>query len=223
VSKQYNKSIAPFAMRLLFIISFFLSWVTTQAQTVDSVDSIDSKVGLQTIYMPQFNVQEASGSNIQAYGVRWMLSDYDSFPFEFGFQAYSGFGDVSRISLGFNLAYLFAELHNHDFKIGLGLNRIDLEDVDANRMVLGPNVGDVRFIGWGTEFKPYLEWEWTFSRFTSLFLKASYHIINGEKSVVTEVEATGDPIIRYRVSERDWSFFYSASGYDIGVGISIIF
>lgn len=210
-------------MRLLFIISLCLAWTTTQAQTVDSVNSIDSKVGLQTIYMPQFNVQEASGNNIQAYGIRWMLSDYDTMPLEFGFQAYSGFGDVSRISLGFSLAYLLAELQNHDFKIGLGLSRIDLEDVDANRMVLGPNVGDVRFIGWGTEFKPYIEWEWTFSRFTSLFLKASYHIINGEKSVVTEVEATGDPIFRYRISERDWSFFYSASGYDIGVGISIIF
>lgn len=210
-------------MRLLFIISLCLAWVTTQAQTVESVNSIDSKVGLQTIYMPQFNVQEASGSNIQAYGIRWMLSDYDTIPLEFGFQAYSGFGDVSRISLGFNMAYLLAELQNHDFKIGMGLSRIDLEDVDVNRMVLGPKVGDVRFIGWGTEFKPYLEWEWTFSRFTSLFLKASYHIINGEKSVVTEVEATGDPIFRYRVSERDWSFFYSASGFDVGVGISIIF
>jgi len=206
-------------MRLLFVLSLCFSWATSQAQTADS---IDSKVGLQTIYMPQFNVREASGSNIQAYGVRWMLSDYDSFPLEFGFQAYSGFGDVSRISLGFNMAYLLAELQNHDFKIGLGLSRIDLKDVNVNDEDFGPHVGDVRFTVWGTEFKPYVEWEWIFSRFTSLFLKAGYHVINGEKSVVTSVEATGDPIFKNRVSERDWSFFYSASGFDVGIGISII-
>jgi len=207
-------------MRFLIALSLCFTWMSSQAQTVDS---IDSKVGLQTIYIPQFNVQEASGNNIQAYGVRWMLSDYNIMPLEFGFQAYSGFGDVSRISLGFNLAYLLAELQNHDFKIGLGLNRIDLEDVEVNEEEFGRHVGDVTFTVWGTEFKPYMEWEWTFSRFVSLFLQASYHVINGEKSVVTSVEATGDPIFRNRVTDRDWSFFYSASGFDVGVGISIIF
>ena len=207
-------------MRFLIALSLCFTWITSQAQTVDS---IDSKVGLQTIYIPQFNVQEASGSNIQAYGVRWMLSDNNNTPWELGFQAYSGFGDVSRLSLGLNLAYQFAKLQNHDFKIGLGLNRIDLEDVEANEEEFGRHVGDVTFTVWGTEFKPYIEWEWTFSRFTSLFLQASYHVINGEKSVVTSVEATGDPIFRNRVTDRDWSFFYSASGYDIGVGMSIIF
>ena len=207
-------------MRFLIALSLCFTWMSSQAQTVDS---IDSKVGLQTIYIPQFNVQEASGNNIQAYGVRWMLSDYNIMPLEFGFQAYSGFGDVSRISLGFNLAYLLAELQNHDFKIGLGLNRIDLEDVEVNEEEFGRHVGDVTFTVWGTEFKPYIEWEWTFSRFASLFLQASYHVINGEKSVVTSVEATGDPIFRNRVTDRDWSFFYSASGFDVGVGISIIF
>jgi hypothetical protein len=190
---------------------------TTQAQTVDS------KVGLQTIYAPQFKVQEASANNVQSLGLRWMLSDYDLAPLEFGFQAYTGYGDVSRISLGFNLAYLLAELQQHDFKIGMGLNKIDLEDVEANKQELGPHVGDVSFKGWGTEFKPYIEWEWTFSRFSSLFLQGSYHIINGEKSVVTSVEATNDPIIKNRISGRDESFFYSASGFDISVGISIIF
>lgn len=207
-------------MRLLLSLCLCFVWATSQAQTVDS---IYSKVGLQTIYIPQFNVQEASDSNIQAYGVRWMLSDYNNTPWELGFQAYSGFGDVSRLSLGLNLSYRFAKLQNFDFKVGLGLNRIDLKNYKANREELGPQVGDVSFSVWGTGFKPYLEWEWTFSSFSSIFLQAGYHIINGEKLVVTAVEPTGDPIVRNRVTERDESFFYSASGYDISVGISIIF
>lgn len=204
-------------MRLLLILSLCLGWATTQAQTVDS------KVGLQTNHIPQFNVQKVSDSNVQAFGIRWMLADYDFAPIEFGFQGSAGYGNVARISLGFNLAYLLAELQNHDFKIGLGLNKIDLEDYEANEEEFGPHVGDVSFSGWGTEFKPYIEWEWIFSRFSSLFLQAGYHIINGEKSVVTSVEPTVDPIVKNRVTERNDSFFYSASGFDVGIGISIIF
>ena len=204
-------------MRLLLILSLCIACATSQAQ------SVDSKLGIQTIYTPQFNVQEASDSNIQALAVRWMLSDYDFAPLEFGFHIYTGYGEVSRISVGFNLAYLLAELQSHDFKLGLGLSKIDLEDVETNEEELGPHVGDVSFSGWGTEFKPYIEWEWTFSRFSSLFVQAGYHIINGEKSVVTSVEATDDPIVKNRISGRDESFFYSASGFHAGVGFSIIF
>ncbi|PAU95198.1 hypothetical protein CK503_03085 [Aliifodinibius salipaludis] len=204
-------------MRLLFAISLCFACATSQAQTVDS------KVGLQTMYMPQFKVQEASDSNVQAFGIRWMFSDYDALPLDFGFQASTGNGDVAHLSLGFNLAYLLAELSSHDLKLGLGLNKIDLKDYEANKEEFGPHVGDVSFASWGTEFKPYIEWEWMFSRFSSLFLQASYHIINGEKTVVTSVEPIGDPLGRNRVTERDESFFYSASGFDVGVGISIIF
>ena len=207
-------------MRVLFTVALCFAWFTSHAQTSDS---IDSKIGLHTVYMPQFNVQETSDSDVRAYGIRWMLSDLDNIPWEIGFQAYSGFGDVSRLTLGFNLAYRFAELQNVDFKVGLGLNRIDLKDYEANVDELGPHIGDVSFDGWGTEFKPYIEWEWTFSHFTSLFLQANYHIINGEKSVVTSVEPTGDPIVKNRISGREESFFYSTSGFGLGAGISIIF
>ncbi|HLR24339.1 MAG TPA: hypothetical protein VK112_00635, partial [Fodinibius sp.] len=109
------------------------------------------------------------------------------------------------------------------FKIGLGLSKIDLEDVDVNKEEFGPHVGDVSFTSWGNEFKPYIEWEWRFSNFSSLFIQAAYRIINGEKSVVTAVEPIDDPIIKNRITGRDESFFYSAAGFDIGAGISIIF
>lgn len=207
-------------MRVLFTFALCFAWFTSHAQTTDF---IDSKIGLHTIYLPQFNVQETSDSDVRAYGVRWMFSDFNNIPWEIGFQAYSGFGDVSRLTLGINLAYRFAELQNVDFKVGLGLNRIDLKDYEANEDELGPQIGDVSFDGWGTEFKPYLELEWTFSRFSSLFMQAGYHIINGEKSEVTAVEPSGNPIVKYRATEWDQSFFYSASGLDIGIGISISF
>lgn len=152
-----------------------------------------------------------------------MTADFNIVPVELGAHVYSGFGDVAGFSFGTNLAYIFADLKNHYFKAGLEYSKINLGDVLIDDGGLGPNVGDVRFIGWSTKYKPYLEWEWTFSRFISLYLQASYHFINGDKSVVTEIEATDDSIFKYRVSERDRSSFYSASGYDVGVGISIMF
>ncbi|HLR32266.1 MAG TPA: hypothetical protein VK074_07245 [Fodinibius sp.] len=142
-------------MRLLIFVSLCLTWSMCQAQ------NIHSKVGLQTIYIPQFAVQEASDSNVQAIGLRWILSDYDLMLFEFGFHAYTGYSEVGRASLGFNIAYLFTERKSHDFKIGLSLSKIDLEDVEINEKEFGSHVGDVSFTSWGNEFKPYLEWEWT--------------------------------------------------------------
>lgn len=204
-------------MRFLFILILCLNAAISQAQ------SVQSKIELHSIYMPQFTVQEASDSNVQAIGIRWMLSRYDLKPLEFGFHAYTGYGDVARVSFGFNLAYLLAEWKSHDFKTGLSLSKIDLKDVEVNKDEFGAHVGDVSFTDWGTEFKPYFEWEWTFSRFSSLFMQTGYRIINGEKSVITSVEPAEDPQWGHRSAGRDETFFYSAAGVEVGVGINIIF
>jgi hypothetical protein len=50
-----------------------------------------------------------------------------------------------------------------------------------------------------------------------------YRFINGERSVVTAVEEIDDPIVDRRATDRDYNFFYSASGFEIGIGLSIIF
>src|SRR5699024_3215143 len=172
--------------------------------------------------MPQFTVREASDNNVQPIGIRLTASNYNLAPWEAGIHVYGGYGDVARASFGFNFAYLFAGRESHYFKIGLRLSRMDLEDVDANTEELGPHIGDVRFTSWGNEFKPYIEWEWMFSGFSSLFVQAGYRIINGERSVVTSVEPTNDPIVKNRITGRDETFFYSGAGFDIGAGISII-
>lgn len=39
------------------------------------------------------------------------------------FSPAAGYGEVGRASLGFNLAYLFAERKSHDFKAGLELKQ----------------------------------------------------------------------------------------------------
>jgi len=51
-------------MRSLVAVCLCLSWITRQAQTVDS------KVGLHAGYLPQFTVQEASGSNVPALAMK---------------------------------------------------------------------------------------------------------------------------------------------------------
>ncbi len=99
--------------------------------------------------MPQFTVQEAFDRNIQALGLRWMLSDYDHLPLEFGFQAYAGYGKVARTLVGLNLAYLLTERKSHEFKIGLSLSRIDLKDIEVSEEEFGSHVGDISFTSWG--------------------------------------------------------------------------
>lgn len=184
-----------------------------------SAQHIDTKVQVHTGYMPQFTVREASDRNVKPIGIRLMASNYDRMPVEFGFHAYANYGNVARASFGINFAYLFAERKAHHFKIGMSLSKIDLEDV-INTEDLGPNIGDVHFTSIGNEFKPYMEWEWVFSRFSSLFVQAGYRIINAERSVVLDIEGEG---LEGRVTERNETFFYSASGIEVGVGLSFIF
>lgn len=84
---------------------------------------------------------------------------HGSIPFEYGLHLHLGFGEVARFSYGANLAYFFVQSQSHDFKIGLSLSRVDLEDVETNEEEFGPHVDDVHFTSWGREFKPYMEWE----------------------------------------------------------------
>ena len=98
------------------------------------------------------------------------------------------------------------------------MSKIDLDGFDANKSEFGYHVGDVSYADFSQQLKPYLEWEWMFSRFSSLFVQAGYRIINGERSVVTEVEGSG---LNSRVTGRDDNFFYAASGFDFSIGLSI--
>lgn len=195
----------------VIVLLFCLSATTSQAQDPHL------KIGVQSSYLPHFAVREAMDDNVRPIGIRVSISDYNRMPVEFGAHIFANYGDVAVASFGFNLAYVFARGNVHFLKGGLSLSKIDLENVKKTKE-LGPNVGDVSFADYGTEFKPYLEWEWMFSRFSSLFVQTGYRIINGERSVVTEVEGSG---LDSRVTGRDDNFFYSASGFDFGVGLSI--
>lgn len=202
-------------MRFLLSLGICLICASVQAQ------DFRSEIEVHTTYMPDFTVQQASDRNVQAAGLRWMISDHDWSPAEFGLHAHIGYGDVARASIGASIAYLFARPGAQNFKLGVSFSKIDLEDVNQNKNGIGPNVGDVRYIDAGTGIQPYIEWQWDFSRFSSLSVQTGYRIINAEKSVVTAVEPTDDPIVDRRVADRRRTFFYSASGFEIGIGLSV--
>lgn len=208
-------------------MKYLLLAITCSSLLLGTVQAQESYIrfGLHSAYLPQFTVQEASDDHVRPLGIRLMLSDYDMAPIELGFNAYAKYGDAARASFGVSLAYLFAERKAHDFKIGINVSKIELEDILIDDLsAIGPQVGDIRFQGFGNEFKPYIEWEWMASRFASLFVQMGYRIINGEKTVVTSVEEVYDPELDYPTTvlkERDWSFFYSASGFEVGEGLSI--
>lgn len=206
----------------------YVIWIITYCSLLlGTAQAQESRIrfGVHSAYMPQFTVQEASDNHVRPLGIRLMVSDYDMAPVEFGLNAYARYGDTARVSFGVSLVYLFAERKAHDFKVGLNMSKVELEDVlidDVN--AIGPQVGDVRFQGFGNEFKPYVEWEWLGTRYASFFVQMGYRIINGEKAVVTSVEEMYDPEFNFPrtvVKERDSSFFYSASGFEMGVGLSV--
>jgi|GEM_PF-1600708 hypothetical protein len=212
-----------FYIRLLIAICLCLIWSTSRAQTVDSklVDP-KFKIGVNTIYMAQFTVREASDRNVRITGVRLSFSDYDAAPWEIGAHVYGGYGDVATASFGVSVAYLITG-PKFQFKMGLSLSTIFLEDTEVDEDIFDPQVGDVSFSDFSTEIKPYIELEWEFSRYSSLFVNTGYRIINGERAVVTEVEQREGPLVSDRVSARDENVFFSASGIEFGVGLSINF
>lgn len=207
-------------MKCLFWTIAFCSLLLGTAHAQESY----VRFGGHSAYMPQFSVQETSDGHVRPLGFLLMLSDYDLAPIEIGFNAYAKYRETARASFGVSMAYLFAERNTHDFKVGLNMSKIELEDVHVNKRQIGPQVGNVRFQGFGNEFKPYVEWEWLGTRYASFFVQMGYRIINGEKTVVTNVEEVHDPELdfpRTIVKDRDWSFFYSASGFEVGLGLNI--
>ncbi len=165
---------------------------------------------------------EASVHNVQAVVLRWTISDYDGLPYELGFHFFIGYGRVASGSLGLRLAYIFGEPNTTNVNLGLSFSKIDLHDVDVEKKGFGPHVGDVNFTSRGNVFKPFIEFEWDFLRFSSIFIRSGYRIINGEKSTITSVEPTNDPSNNVKV-ERENTFFYSTAGFELGAGISVIF
>ncbi|NGP88294.1 hypothetical protein G3569_07995 [Aliifodinibius halophilus] len=173
--------------------------------------------------MPKLKVQEASEHNVQAVGLRWTISDYDGLPYELGFHFFIGYGRVASGSLGLRLAYIFGEPNTTNVKLGLSFSKIDLNDVDVEKKGFGPHVGDVNFTSRGNVFKPFIEFEWDFLRFSSIFVRSGYRIINGQKSTITSVDPTTDPSSNKTEVERRDTFFFSAAGFEFGAGISLIF
>ena len=207
--KKFRDALSTSILSILFLLC---TAATSQAQR-----SL-LRIGVQSSYLPHFAVREAMDDNVRPIGIRAWISDYDRTRFEFGAHFFTGYGDVALASFGLDLTYLLAERNNHYFKGGLSMGKIDLDRFDANENEFGYHVGDASYADFSQELKPYLEWEWMFSRFSSLFVTAGYRIINGKRSVVTEVEGTG---LDSRITGRDEKFFYAASGFDFGIGLSI--
>lgn len=223
-------------MRFLFALCLCLICTEARAQTVPEPPSreMDIKIGVFRAYIPQFSVQEWSVPDVQAWGGQIKVSDFDSSDWEVGFHGQIGYGEASRFAVGANFSYSFISTHNHYVKAGVELSRIQLEDINIPGVgpdVYSVRVGDVNFDGWGTGFSPFIEWEWKMLPFGSLFARAGYHILNGEKSKVVSVEELDAPPEGYNDPNqesllrigRKHSFFYSLAGYHANIGINVYF
>jgi hypothetical protein len=223
-------------MRLLLFLCLCLICAEARAQTVPEPPprEMDIKIGVYRAYMPQFNVQEWSVSDVQAWGGQIRVSEFEDSPWEVGFHAQIGYGRASRLALGANFSYSVIRTSHHYFKAGVELTRIQLEDINipgAGPGVSSVRVGDVDFDGWGSGFSPFMEWEWKILPIGSLFARAGYHILNGEKSKVMSVEELDEPPEGYNNPNqesllrigRKHSFFYSLAGYHANIGINVYF
>jgi len=69
-------------------------------------------------------------------------------------------------------------------------------------------------------FKPFVEWQWDFSNYVSLFTQAGYRFLRTETKTVTEIRSRYEngSVKSYRVSHN--TDFYG-SGFELGAGVSL--
>lgn len=220
-------------MRVLLIFCICVICAEARAQTVPEPPprEMDIKIGVYRAYLPHFNVQEWSVSDVRAWGGQIRVSEFETSPWELGIHAQFGYGRASRFAAGANFSYSFIRLSKHYLKAGVELNRVELQDFKVTRGAIAPQVGDTKFKSWGTGFNPFIEWEWRILSIGSFFARAGYHILNGEKSKVVSVEELDEPPEGYNDPNQEFllrigrkhSFFYSLAGYHANIGLNVYF
>lgn len=173
------------------------------------------KLGAQQKISPSFKLNNDTFKNTGAEEVRLSLYNFERVPIGIEFYFSKGYNSSIDYSYGTRLSYVFFSESVHWLKIGLSGGRFKMGDFEK-----GKEVGEIREDEFHENFKPFIEWDWRFSKYVSLFTNAGYRFLRSNTGTVEEVNEryeNGDPK-SIRVS-NDGGLY--GSGFEFGIGFDI--
>ncbi|MCW9707700.1 hypothetical protein [Fodinibius salsisoli] len=172
-------------------------------------------VSFQQKRAPNFELYNQSHSSITPWELEISAYGLEETPFELGAYLSDGYDSSITIAYGLNFAYLYPINDVQLLKAGLNAGRFKMKSF-KDTVELGALLEDE----YHESFKPFLEWQWDFTRYFSLFAQAGYRFIRTETGVVEKILSRYEngSIRSYRV-DRDYDFY--SSGFEFGAGISI--
>ncbi|NGP88293.1 hypothetical protein [Fodinibius halophilus] len=198
-------------MRLL-IISIALILV---APNLHAQEHKGSLLSFQQKTTPNFELYGQHHTGLSPWELEASAYNSEISPIEAGAYLSSGYPSYIAISYGLNLAYLYPINSSQLLKAGINVGRFKMNSFDDT-----VEVGAVLEDEFHESFKPFVEWQWNFSKYISLFAQAGYRFLRTETETVKKILSRYENglVKSYRVSHN--TDFYG-SGFELGVGVSL--
>lgn len=198
--------------QFLLICALFLTASTSSAQ--DQQKYI-LKAGAQQNIAPVFKLNDDTFRQAASKGIRLSLYNFETVPVAVEFYGARGYDSSVDYAYGTNLSYIFFSNAPHWLKAGVSGGRIKMGTYQR-----GEAVGSVREDEFHEMVKPFVEWNWNFSPYLSLFVQSGYRFLRSETETVTGIVdryENGDPkTLRVTADQKLYG-----SGFEFGIGLDI--
>lgn len=134
---------------------------------------------LQTNYSPVFQLNNQHFSEVRSVGLKLSFYDRSIIPAGVEFYFASRYHSSVDFSYGIGFVYIVLEKQTYRFKVGLNGGRIKMNDFEYNLEVGGILEDELHEI-----IHPYVEWEWLFSEYASIYFKAGYRFLRSETMMI---------------------------------------
>lgn len=175
------------------------------------------KIHVQANYSPVLQLNNSNSNQAQSIGFKLSLYNFNDVPVEVGFRYSPGYRSSVAFSYGLTFAYIFLRDDDYLLKAGLNGGRIKMDEYKYEVKVGGIIEDEFHEI-----INPYVEWEWLFSDYASIFLKAGYRFLRSETIRVNEIlneNKRGNRTVTSYKGFSDTRLY--GSGFEFSIGLSI--
>ncbi|WP_138430506.1 hypothetical protein [Fodinibius saliphilus] len=164
---------------------------------------------------PNFELYDQHHTGLSPWELEVSVYNSEITPIEAGAYLSRGYSSYIAILYGLNLAYLYPINSSQLLEAGINVGRFKMNSFDDT-----VEVGAVLEDEFHESFKPFVEWQWNFSKYISLFAQAGYRFLRTETKTVTEIRSRYEngSVKSYRASHN--TKFYG-SGFELGIGMSL--
>lgn len=193
-----------------FIISAVLFLFSTSALAQQQTFI---KIGTFTKYTPVFQLNKEHYTNSTSIGLKLSVYNLKELPLGISFHLAPGYHPSISFTYGIGFSYVFLAKKHYWLKAGLIADRIKMKQATYN---LEP--GEIIADEVHEAITPFVEWEWLFSDFASLYIQAGYRFIRSQTSRVTEIISRNKYAIKYKTTDPIGLY---SSGFEFTVGLNI--